>query len=89
MVIFRFICNEMRMKQRLLEMGDLMRFFFFQAYVDLVRAWGWKSFTIVYENSDGLVRLQELLKAHGPSELPVAVRQLPDSHDYRLTPYYL
>ncbi|XP_047523193.1 glutamate receptor ionotropic, kainate 2 isoform X6 [Pieris napi] len=54
-----------------------------RAYVDLVRAWGWKSFTIVYENSDGLVRLQELLKAHGPSELPVAVRQLPDSHDYR------
>ncbi|XP_045499152.1 glutamate receptor ionotropic, kainate 2 isoform X3 [Colias croceus] len=54
-----------------------------RAYVDLVKAWGWKSFTIVYENSDGLVRLQELLKAHGPSELPVAVRQLPDSHDYR------
>lgn len=54
-----------------------------QAYVDLVRAWGWKSFTIVYENSDGLVRLQELLKAHGPTELPVSVRQLPDSHDYR------
>ncbi|XP_063381392.1 glutamate receptor ionotropic, kainate 2 isoform X4 [Cydia fagiglandana] len=54
-----------------------------RAYVDLVRAWGWKSFTIVYENSDGLVRLQELLKAHGPLELPVAVRQLPDSHDYR------
>ncbi|KAF9817332.1 hypothetical protein SFRURICE_010791 [Spodoptera frugiperda] len=54
-----------------------------RAYVDLVRAWGWRSFTIVYENSDGLVRLQELLKAHGPSELPVAVRQLPDSHDYR------
>lgn len=57
--------------------------YMWQAYVDLVRAWGWKSFTIVYENSDGLVRLQELLKAHGPSELPVAVRQLPDSHDYR------
>lgn len=56
---------------------------YLQAYVDLVRAWGWKSFTIVYENSDGLVRLQELLKAHGPSELPVSVRQLPESHDYR------
>lgn len=60
-------------------------FYSFQAYVDLVRAWGWRSFTIVYENSDGLVRLQELLKAHGPSELPVSVRQLPDSHDYRYT----
>ncbi|KAL4716150.1 hypothetical protein ACJJTC_013927 [Scirpophaga incertulas] len=54
-----------------------------RAFVDLVKTWGWKSFTIVYENSDGLVRLQELLKAHGPSELPVSVRQLPKSHDYR------
>lgn len=36
-----------------------------RAYVDIVRAWGWKSFTIVYESNEGLVRLQELLKAHG------------------------
>lgn len=55
----------------------------FQAYVDLVRAWGWKSFTIIYETNEGLVRLQELLKAHGPSEFPIAVRQLPDDGDYR------
>lgn len=54
-----------------------------QAYVDLVRAWGWKSFTIIYETNEGLVRLQELLKAHGPSEFPIAVRQLPDDGDYR------
>ncbi|XP_063242515.1 glutamate receptor ionotropic, kainate 2 [Bacillus rossius redtenbacheri] len=53
------------------------------AYVDLVKAWGWKSFTIIYENNEGLVRLQELLKAHGPSELPVAVRQLGEGSDYR------
>lgn len=54
-----------------------------QAYVDLVRAWGWRSFTIIYETNEGLVRLQELLKAHGPSEFPIAVRQLPDDGDYR------
>lgn len=54
-----------------------------KAYVDLVRAWGWKSFTIIYETNEGLVRLQELLKAHGPSEFPIAVRQLSDSGDYR------
>lgn len=49
----------------------------------MVRAWGWKSFTIIYETNEGLVRLQELLKAHGPSEFPIAVRQLSDSGDYR------
>ncbi|KAF4521436.1 hypothetical protein B566_EDAN010593 [Ephemera danica] len=54
-----------------------------KAYVDLVRAWGWKSFTIIYENNEGLVRLQELLKAHGPSEFPIAVRQLGEGPDYR------
>lgn len=54
-----------------------------KAYVDIVKAWGWKSFTIIYETNEGLVRLQELLKAHGPSEFPIAVRQLSDSGDYR------
>lgn len=49
-----------------------------RAYVDIVRAWGWKSFTIIYESNEGLVRLQELLKAHGPSEFPIAVRQVGD-----------
>lgn len=54
-----------------------------KAYVDLVKAWGWKSFTIIYENNEGLVRLQELLKAHGPSEFPISVRQLSEGDDYR------
>ncbi|XP_047363584.1 glutamate receptor ionotropic, kainate 2 isoform X12 [Vespa velutina] len=53
------------------------------AYVDLVKAWGWKSFTIIYENNEGLVRLQELLKAHGPSEFPITVRQLSEGSEYR------
>ncbi|XP_065092491.1 glutamate receptor ionotropic, kainate 2 isoform X2 [Ochlerotatus camptorhynchus] len=54
-----------------------------KAYVDLVAAWGWKSFTIIYETNEGLVRMQELLKAHGLSEYPITVRQLSDSGDYR------
>ncbi|XP_057671940.1 glutamate receptor ionotropic, kainate 2 isoform X1 [Diorhabda carinulata] len=54
-----------------------------KAYVDLVKAWGWKSFTIIYENNEGLVRLQELLKAHGPYEFPITVRQLGEASDYR------
>lgn len=51
--------------------------------MDLVQAWGWKSFTIIYENNEGLVRLQELLKAHGPSDYPIAVRQLGEGNDHR------
>nr|CAH7752040.1 unnamed protein product [Callosobruchus chinensis] len=54
-----------------------------KAYVDIVKAWGWKSFTIIYENNEGLVRLQELLKAHGPYEAPIAIRQLGEGSDYR------
>lgn len=54
-----------------------------QAYVDIVRHWGWKTFTIIYENNDGIVRLQELLKAHGMTPFPITVRQLSDSGDYR------
>ncbi|KAL0275564.1 UNVERIFIED_CONTAM: hypothetical protein PYX00_003378 [Menopon gallinae] len=54
-----------------------------RAYVDLVKAWGWKSFTIIYESNEGLVRLQELLKAHGPTEFPISVRQLSEGDDYR------
>lgn len=61
----------------------LVRACVFQAYVDLVKAWGWKSFTIIYENNEGLVRLQELLKAHGPSEFPITVRQLSEGSEYR------
>lgn len=48
-----------------------------------MRSWGWRSFTILYETNDGLVRLQELLKAYGSSEFPITVRQLTDSGDFR------
>ncbi|KAG4074265.1 hypothetical protein HA402_008674 [Bradysia odoriphaga] len=54
-----------------------------KAYVDLVKSWGWKSFTIIYETNEGLVRLQELLKAYGSSDFPITVRQLTDTGDYR------
>ena len=51
--------------------------------MDIVRFWGWKSFTIIYESNDGIVRLQELLKDHGSTPHPITVRQLSDSGDYR------
>ena len=55
-----------------------------QAYVSLIRYWNWKTFTVIYEDIDGLVRLQEVLKAPSSSEFKITLRQLPaDSTDYR------
>ena len=33
-----------------------------QAYVDMIAAMEWTTFVVVYEESEGLVRLQEVLK---------------------------
>ncbi|XP_071521274.1 glutamate receptor ionotropic, kainate 2-like isoform X2 [Panulirus ornatus] len=55
-----------------------------KAYLDLVRLFGWKSFCILYEDNEGLVRMQELLKTPAPNEFKVSIRQLPRGNDYRL-----
>ena len=56
---------------------------FFQAYVQLIERFGWKSYTILYEDNQGLVRLQELLKSPTQSDVKIVVRQLPQDEDYR------
>lgn len=55
----------------------------FQAYVQLIERFGWKSYTILYEDNQGLVRLQELLKSPTQSDVKIVVRQLPQDEDYR------
>ena len=54
-----------------------------QAYRDVVYGWGWKSFSILYEDQGGLVRLQDLMKASKRSGYRVMIRQLPKNGDYR------
>ena len=54
-----------------------------QAYVQLIERFGWKSYTILYEDNQGLVRLQELLKSPTQSDVKIVVRQLPPDEDYR------
>ncbi len=54
-----------------------------QAYVELIERFGWKSYTILYEDNQGLVRLQELLKSPTQSEVKISVRQLSHDDDYR------
>ncbi|CAG0878614.1 unnamed protein product [Darwinula stevensoni] len=53
------------------------------AYLDLLKELNWKSFTILYESNEGLVRLQEILKAKDPENFKVLVRQLSADGDHR------
>ncbi|XP_036354915.1 glutamate receptor ionotropic, kainate 2-like isoform X2 [Octopus sinensis] len=47
-----------------------------RAYLDLIRYWGWRKFAVLYEDNDGLVRLQEILKATQDNDFEVTVRKL-------------
>ena len=51
----------------------------------MIERFGWKSYTILYEDNQGLVRLQELLKSPTQSDVKIVVRQLPQDEDYRYT----
>ncbi|XP_075752299.1 glutamate receptor ionotropic, kainate 2-like isoform X3 [Rhipicephalus microplus] len=48
-----------------------------RALCDLVKAQGWKHFTVIYEKPDALVRLRGLLQLHRPGEVPPAVSLRP------------
>lgn len=52
------------------------------AYRDIVEALGWKSFTILYENGDGLLRVNQLLKMMDPKNVsPVVLQKLDADND--------
>ena len=56
-----------------------------KAFADFVRDIGWKSFIILYETEDGLVKMQELLKLPKTfADVKITLRQLtPGTDDYR------
>ncbi|XP_055683998.1 glutamate receptor ionotropic, kainate 2-like [Lutzomyia longipalpis] len=54
-----------------------------RALADLLADYSWKSFTIIYEKDEGLMRLKDVLQIHGPQDSPITVRQLGDDPDYR------
>ncbi|XP_055949949.1 glutamate receptor ionotropic, kainate 2-like [Argiope bruennichi] len=54
-----------------------------KAYLDFVKAKDWKKFAIVYEESDALIRLQELLKDPFIRQRQVVVRQFLPHQEYR------
>ncbi|XP_018563904.1 glutamate receptor ionotropic, kainate 2-like isoform X2 [Anoplophora glabripennis] len=49
-----------------------------RTYLDIIEAWGWRDFVILYENNESLQRVGELLKMFNPSKHRIVVRQLKD-----------
>jgi hypothetical protein len=54
-----------------------------RAFATLVRENDWKTYTIIYENDDGLGRVQEVVKAQNPANPPVVYRKLGPGPDHR------
>uniref|UniRef100_A0A8C9STP2 Glutamate receptor n=1 Tax=Scleropages formosus TaxID=113540 RepID=A0A8C9STP2_SCLFO len=48
-----------------------------RAILDLVHFFKWKTITVVYDDSTGLIRLQELIKAPSRYNIRLKIRQLP------------
>lgn len=42
----------------------------------MVELWGWKTFTIFYENNESFPRISELLKMYDPKGYTITLRQL-------------
>ncbi|KAL2805322.1 glutamate receptor ionotropic, kainate 1 isoform 4 [Daubentonia madagascariensis] len=51
-----------------------------RAILDLVLYYNWKTVTVVYEDSTGLIRLQELIKAPSRYNIKIKIRQLPSGN---------
>ncbi|XP_035171474.1 glutamate receptor ionotropic, kainate 1 isoform X1 [Oxyura jamaicensis] len=51
-----------------------------RAVLDLVLYYNWKIVTVVYEDSTGLIRLQELIKAPSRYNIKIKIRQLPSGN---------
>ncbi|XP_007431720.1 glutamate receptor ionotropic, kainate 1 [Python bivittatus] len=51
-----------------------------RAVLDLVLYYSWKIVTVVYEDSTGLIRLQELIKAPSRYNIKIKIRQLPSGN---------
>uniref|UniRef100_A0A8D0H895 Glutamate receptor n=1 Tax=Sphenodon punctatus TaxID=8508 RepID=A0A8D0H895_SPHPU len=51
-----------------------------RAVLDLVLYYNWKIVTVVYEDSTGLIRLKELIKAPSRYNIKIKIRQLPSGN---------
>ena len=42
----------------------------------MIESYGWKTFTILYQDNEGLMRLQELLKTPTQSDIKIVLKKL-------------
>lgn len=54
-----------------------------RSLAEVIVEFEWHSFTVLYEHSDALMRLQDVLEIHGPGDSPITVRQIGAGPDYR------
>lgn len=47
-----------------------------RAYVEILKAWNWKTFAVLYEDDESLLRISEILKMRDNKDFRVVVRQL-------------
>lgn len=52
------------------------RSFTLQAYKSLVENYGWKSFTLLYQDNHGLMRLQELITSTTKADVKIVMKRL-------------
>ncbi|XP_012251025.2 glutamate receptor ionotropic, kainate 2-like isoform X2 [Athalia rosae] len=52
-------------------------------YLQLVTDYNWNTFTILYQNTENLIRMNQLLKRSDIHGHTVTIRQLPEGPDYR------
>jgi hypothetical protein len=51
--------------------------------MELLNIFGWRKFTVLYEDRSGLIRLSELLKMFDKKDKPVTLRQLDPKGNHR------
>lgn len=54
---------------------------FSRALADLIEDYGWNSFTVIYEDNYGLMRLHDVLQYHDTGNGPIMVRQIDENED--------
>lgn len=56
---------------------------FSQGLAVIVKHMEWKNFAIIYENNEGLLKLQEVLKLTITTRKTIVIKQLGSGNDYR------
>lgn len=56
---------------------------FSRALSEIIIDNNWRTYTLIYEDDYGLMKMQDILQLHNPGDHPIMVRQLPDDGDYK------